>query len=624
MAGAQRRWGLAAKLAMVGVPLVVLALTAIGVTLWASYQLNGGAAALNEAGRLRMQAYRLSLTLVVDNPTHIQEQAQTLDHSLEVLRVGNPARPLFVPWTAAVGQQFAQVEQHWGAFRQRWVTEAGAHSPLALERDTQAFVSTIDALVQGIESEVAGWTDLLRFLQTGVLVVFIIGVLGLLVAAYALVLGPVRALHRAMGKVQAGDWEARVAAEGTLEFDDLAQGFNALALHLQQVYQNLERTVQEKTAELQEKHERLEQLYEVSALVGKASNQADLAQAFTRTVQRIAKADGVALRWSDQANARYWILASSGLPPSLVEAENCLEAGQCFCGNPVVPGAGLQVIPIHTLPAQSYRHCERAGFAALYSVPIRLQDRLLGEVNFFFRQAGVEPSLAERTLLETLNAQLAAAMENLRHTAMEREAAVSGERHHLSRELHDSIAQSLAFIKIQINLMRNALQDRDLAQSAAVLEEIDVGVHECLGDVRELLLHFRTRTNTEDIIPALETTLRKFEHQSGVRATLDVHSLGVPLAADVQIQVLHILQEALSNVRKHARASQVWLRVQGQPHWQFEVRDDGCGFETDGLRSETHVGLGIMTERAQRIGAAVHVMSTRHTGTQVQLVLLPP
>jgi two-component system nitrate/nitrite sensor histidine kinase NarX len=168
------------------------------------------------------------------------------------------------------------------------------------------------------------------------------------------------------------------------------------------------------------------------------------------------------------------------------------------------------------------------------------------------------------------------------------------------------------------------VRNQDREQTDTVVDEIDAGVRECYGDVRELLMHFRTRTNTEDIIPALETTLRKFEHQTGVRTQLEVQSLGVPLAADIQIQVLHILQEALSNVRKHARASQVWLTVQGQPQWQFEVRDDGLGFTHEGAMDETHVGLGIMSERAQRIGARLDILSGRHEGTRVQLVLSRP
>jgi two-component system nitrate/nitrite sensor histidine kinase NarX len=138
-------------------------------------------------------------------------------------------------------------------------------------------------------------------------------------------------------------------------------------------------------------------------------------------------------------------------------------------------------------------------------------------------------------------------------------------------------------------------------------------------------LHFRTRTNTEDIEPALATTLRKFEHQSGIKASLTMQGQGMPLLPDLQIQVLHIVQEALSNVRKHARASQVWLAVQQQPEWRFEVRDNGIGFiENNDHLDETHVGLRIMTERAQRIGAELKVNSMPGHGSTVILTLPQP
>jgi two-component system nitrate/nitrite sensor histidine kinase NarX len=201
---------------------------------------------------------------------------------------------------------------------------------------------------------------------------------------------------------------------------------------------------------------------------------------------------------------------------------------------------------------------------------------------------------------------------------------VSQERVLLARELHDSIAQSLAFLKIQVQLMRDALASGNAQRVQSVLAEIDTGVRESYGDVRELLLHFRTRANGEHIEPALQTTLRKFEHQSGIKTSLQMHGQGLPLTPDLQIQVLHILQEALSNVRKHARASQVWLDVQQQPRWRFEVRDDGIGFHADDpARGETHVGLRIMAERAERIGATLDVISTPGHGSSVVLELAP-
>jgi two-component system nitrate/nitrite sensor histidine kinase NarX len=119
--------------------------------------------------------------------------------------------------------------------------------------------------------------------------------------------------------------------------------------------------------------------------------------------------------------------------------------------------------------------------------------------------------------------------------------------------------------------------------------------------------------------------LRKFEHQTGLKTELAMSGHGMPLSPDLQIQVLHIVQEGLSNVRKHASASQVWLDVQQQPVWRFEVRDDGIGFNPDNhALDETHVGLRIMMERAQRIGAELNVVSAPGQGSSVILTLTLP
>jgi len=97
---------------------------------------------------------------------------------------------------------------------------------------------------------------------------------------------------------------------------------------------------------------------------------------------------------------------------------------------------------------------------------------------------------------------------------------------------------------------------------------------------------------------------------------------GVALPPDMQLQVLHVLQEALSNVRKHAQASQVWLEVDKGPPWTFSVRDDGRGFEVAPSSAEgMSFGLQIMRERAERIGARVSVNSAPGHGTEVVLTL---
>ncbi len=613
------RWSLGSKLALVGLPFLVLALLSTAATLWVSWQLDGGAAAVNEAGRMRMQSYRMALSIGTSETAALPDQVKEFNESLATLRSGDPERPLFVPWDDSVHAHFDIVEQDWVHFRARWI-DSNPSALQDLRAQTVTFASHIDAFVTAIESHMARWTALLHLLQMSLLAMAILGAALLIYTGYLFVLEPVSQLKLAIEKIQLGDFDARVESGTSDEFGTLADGFNGMAEHLQSMYRNLESRVQEKTAQLEEKHERLESLYEVTALVAKATSLDELAQGFVKSIARIAHADGVALRWSDQANQRYLMLAAQGLPTSMVDAELCLDQGECHCGGASVT-AGLRVIPIQSLGESSLQHCSRAGFETVVNIPVHLHERLMGEVDLFFH-ARANPSSAERSLLEVLSSHLAGAMENMRLNSLEKEAAVSQERHLLARELHDSIAQSLAFLKIQVQLMRDAVQSGKAEQIGQVLEEIDVGVRESYGDVRELLLHFRTRTNTEDIEPALQTTLRKFEHQSAIKASLSMQGQGMPLSPDLQIQVLHIVQEALSNVRKHARASQVWLDVQQQPAWRFEVRDDGIGFApgTDQL-DETHVGLRIMSERAQRIGAELDVISTPGHGSSIILTL---
>jgi two-component system nitrate/nitrite sensor histidine kinase NarX len=305
----------------------------------------------------------------------------------------------------------------------------------------------------------------------------------------------------------------------------------------------------------------------------------------------------------------------------LIDEEQCVPTGDCFCGQ-AQGAATTRVIPILAEGDKAMLgHCARAGYETVISVPVRLQERLVGELNLFYRTTR-QLSADDRTLLETMASHLAGAIEGLRAAALQREAAVAEERSFIARELHDSIAQSLAFLKIQLGLLRSDIRGADAARIQSTLRELDAGVHESLGDVRELLVHFRTRTNTEDIAPALRTTLRKFEHQTGLITHMQVQGDGLPLPADVQVQVLHVVQEALSNVRKHAQAREVWIDVQQSPQWRVEVRDDGCGFEATGaVPDETHVGLRIMRERAQRIGASVEVASVPGSGTCVVLNL---
>ncbi len=610
---------LTTKLLAMGAGFLLVALGSIGLTLWVTWKLEGGAAAVNEAGRLRMSMLRMAMVLQADPPVAVHERARQFEASLELLRTGDASRPLFVPWSDETRKQFDDIRAQWTAARTAW-SSASPPDRAQIVADADVFVRQVDAFVEAIEVQIAGWTAALHLFQLCMMAVAIMAAVTFMAVSYLLVINPLARLQQAQVRLRQGELGTRLPVDTDDEFGQLSAGFNLMAHALQTSHDDLEHKVREKTTNIAVQNDRLRALYDVSALTSTAGSLELLAQGFAQQIRRVAGADAVAVRWSNEANERYVLLAGDGLPRAIVEGEHCVRTGSCLCGQ-AQGQARTRVIPITASTDLALPHCREAGFQTMATVPVQMQQRLLGEVDLFFRSP-IEINDELRDLLEAMTRHLASGMESLRAAALEREAAVAEERGMLARELHDSIAQSLAFLKIQTQLLRDAVARGDEVKRDRSMGELDVGVRECYADVRELLVHFRTRTSEEDIEAALRATLSKFEHQTGMATTLSMEGHGMPLPPDLQIQVLHMVQEALSNVRKHAGASRVDVRVNRHPRWRFEVLDNGSGFEVASVPPDSlHVGLGIMRERAQRIGALVRVTSAPGQGTCVRIEL---
>ncbi len=612
---------LSAKLMRIGAGLLLVALVSIGLTLWVTWQLEGGAAAVNEAGRMRMQTWRLTSEVQAQaQHTEVAQRLAQFDDSMRLLRHGDASRPLFVPWDDEVRREFLAVQTMLDHQRALWLAPDEAPPQQALAA-AGAFVHAIDRLVLSIEKQLAELTAILNLFQFVMMALAIGGSVVMLYTGHLYIINPMARLREGLQQLESADFSVRVNVDTNDEFGQVAAGFNRMAATLQSLYGKLEVQVAHKTQRIEAQRARLEALYEVSAFLASINTIEGMSKGFAQRVRQVMNADAVTVRWSDEANQRYLMLASDCFPDDMQEDERSLLAGACACGN-LQPDARTRVIPIVQLGDVPLQRCAKAGYQSLISVPVRLQQRLIGEIDLFFRTPATL-SADEAELLDALASHLASALEGLRAAALEREAAVGQERALIANELHDSIAQSLAFLKIQVQLLRNAVAKNNPTQTQVTLDELDAGLRESIHDVRELLLHFRTRTNTDDIAGALKETLQKFQHQSGLSAHLHTTGSGLPLPADVQVQVLHVLQEALSNVRKHASASHVDLTVTKGAAWRFAVSDNGHGFDTGRTHSETHVGMKIMRERAERIGARVLVESTPGKGTQITLTVPP-
>ncbi|MFZ3285618.1 MAG: ATP-binding protein, partial [Telluria sp.] len=310
-----------------------------------------------------------------------------------------------------------------------------------------------------------------------------------------------------------------------------------------------------------------------------------------------------------------------GLSAELVESEHCLKVGDCLCGEAVEKKITL-VHDLRKIDRANNLQCHREGFVTVSIFQVRAHEQHLGVFNLHFRKPKVF-SKHEEALLETLGQLLGIAVENLRLAAREREMAISEERNLVAQGLHDSIAQGLNFLNLQVQMLDASMQEERYDEVSEIVPALRAGVQESYEDVRELLLNFRSRLMKDDLIGSLQTTIDKFQRQTGIAAELTADVDGAPFPREQQLQLLFIVQEALSNIRKHALASRVEVRLEDKKDFRLTIRDNGVGFDEATLlaKKDSHVGLNIMRERAQRVEASFDVSSVPGQGTTVTLQL---
>jgi two-component system, NarL family, nitrate/nitrite sensor histidine kinase NarX len=198
-----RSWSLSAKLGAIGAALLLMAFASIGLTLWVTWQLEGGAAAVNEAGRMRMQTWRLAQTLERADERQKGALFEQFDSSIGVLRTGDPARPLFVPHDHASQEAFALVQREWDVLKAAWGTSPAPGAERAAQQ-ADAFVSRIDTFVSAIEKHLSGLTAILNAVQFVMVALTIGSAIALLYSAYLFIFNPLSRLQAGLSRVENG------------------------------------------------------------------------------------------------------------------------------------------------------------------------------------------------------------------------------------------------------------------------------------------------------------------------------------------------------------------------------------------------------------------------------------
>ncbi|MDO8331124.1 MAG: type IV pili methyl-accepting chemotaxis transducer N-terminal domain-containing protein [Fluviicoccus sp.] len=615
---------------------MVFALVAIGYTLLLSWELEGAAAAINDSGSLRMRAWKMAAIinqaegdagLSDSQAAELQQTRDEFEQTLSGLSAGDPQRPLFLPRENHIRSNIRSLQTYWRdsfapsldrMLRERHIRPAAA---AAHELATRHFVAQIHATVGLIEQEYARQTFWLRSSQMALIVLAICGSLVMIMLLHLMIVTPVTRLHQGLQRMSAGDFGVRLPVEGRDEFAQLAEGFNTMADELQQVYDRLEERVQEKTLRLAEKNRHLSVLYDISKDFNRPQSMEDMCALFMRRIVPEFGAAGGTVRLIDRSADRVYLVVEEGIPPTLSQQMQCQQLGSCFCTIAAQRGR-TSVNHLNNRCAPNFSHCLEAGFAVVMAIPIRSSDKKLGIFNLHFmedRHLGAE----EVQLLEAMGQHLGIAIDNQRLAVQAKELAIVEERNLVAQGLHDSVVQSLSFLNLHLQLLKEAVGKGDFSQVAETIPLLQTGVQQGYEDLRELMGNFRTRHDETQLEAAIGAVIRRFTEQTAIPVDLKIDNSGAPLANEERLQILFILQEALSNIRKHAQATVVSVRVLNRADFDLTVTDNGIGFNPEAVLSSlhTHIGLKIMRERATRAHAELLLDSTPGQGTTLSLHL---
>ncbi len=446
-------------------------------------------------------------------------------------------------------------------------------------------------------------------------------------AAYALyrsLLYPLAELQNSLARVCQGEPQARIQSGGGA-IADLVADVEALSEELSELYDDMDDRVERQTRRLAQKTASLKILYEVAASVNHADDLDGLLLRYLRNLKEMVGGLAASVRLRD-ADGRLRIVGSIDLDGRLMREQEMLPLALCRCGSLLVPG--------DILCQKDARQCSERNGRPMYGpdrverieVPLAYHGTRLGAYWIYVQSPGIAGREDVLDLLSTIGSHLGMAVAKQRSDAEARRLSIIEERNHLAHELHDSLAQTLASLRFQVRMLQDTLAGEN-GPAAAEVERLRNGLDEAHTELRELLDNFRAPLDRRGLVPALEKLAQGFRQETGIATFFQRDCRQPDLSAQEEMQMLRIVQEALTNIRKHAAAHtvRILLRCRRPGAYLLLVEDDGRGFVAprDGGRPGEHIGLSIMEERARNIGARLRLESEPGEGTRVEVVFRP-
>ncbi len=445
-----------------------------------------------------------------------------------------------------------------------------------------------------------------------------LGTVGLLVggmtlALSRLVLKPIGALARGMHQVREGNLDCHVDIPARDELGELAQSYDAMRTQLKYSHANMQRREQETVG-----------LLRLMTRISSSLEMQPVLDAIAEGAREIMAADIAAVGLIDDSGATVTVKACAGASTTLINGLT-ISVREAFGEKGPSPVRLLAVEEwVSNLPIPRVDELiQKEGIVSSLAVPLWSNGHLYGFVAVLTRQQR-RFSEQERQLFIRLALQVVTAVENANLYRQVRYLATLEERDRLAREMHDNLAQVLGYMNVKTSLTDDMLSRSRVDEARASLAELKQITKEAYTDVRESIFSLRTPvSNGWGLVATLREHLAEYRLHYGIDAQLILQGDHVAdFPPEVQVQINRVIQEALTNVRKHAGARRVWVRFeQDAESIRIAVEDDGHGFDLAALENTgtRHFGLEIMRERAESVGGKLEIYSHNGSGTHVVL-----
>ena len=630
------------------------------------------AEAINTAGSIRMATYRINFQIATDfsddhpfspslnirqndvsdtenkqsakqdkldfanktNPEKIDILSRDMENRLEELQV----------YQLTSANRHVRINEQLNEIKEQWYQDL---KPALLAQDKQGFYSVSSRYIEDVNHFVGElqyrneqrqtWQQNLQILS---LILIVIMVLIGMRRMQKLVLMPIKQLITANNEFKRGKSQTRVSIKGYREFEVLGNSFNDMASTIETYQRSLESEVQIKTQHLVKANQVLSLFYDFSKSL--TTSQVSLYRLdaliadFSKTLPHLEFTLCIQNKYITNKNS---IVLHGDQMKELCKKLSCdsciTKNGEHTKTYPIVHQqeafGELRVRPKSALVMnRSFIADDGINDNNETGNDITPEQRIrMTEAGSIFPFSSPELDAQNNELIVSLTNLISTALSLRKQRQQEHQLILFEERSTIARELHDSLAQSLSYLKIQVSVLERHLKNQMSEPEAAAIyqniEQIKVGLGSAYRQLRDLLVTFRLTIDNDNFDEALHEAASEFALKGGFIIKVNNDIMTLNLSAHEQIDLIQIAREALSNISRHAQAQNVEIHLQyeeGDKNILMRIIDDGVGM-SGSVDQTQHHGLMIMKERAHNIGGELIVTDNKPRGTIITVRFEP-